>query len=190
MLERAAEIYTDAMATTAEAPALKAKLHSNLAEACCWYDPERALEEAEIAIDRNHALGNEIEIAKCDAARCVALAKLGRIDDGLASADEARWRAKAVGYPAGEAFALQAAAVAAGLDGNFDAAVAAVAELERAVDELGTYSHLLVAPRWVLGDREEFERLVAAATWFRPAELEGRLRRYLVPCTIRDGHLD
>ncbi len=34
MFERASEIYTDAMQATAEAPALKAKLHSNLAEAC------------------------------------------------------------------------------------------------------------------------------------------------------------
>ena len=190
MLERAVELYTDAMVASREAPALNAKLHSNLAEACCWYDPERALEEAEIAIAGNQALGNEIEIAKCEAALCLALAKLGRLDDGLTSANQARRRAESIGYPGGKAFALQALAVAAGLDGKVDIALAAVAELEQTVEELGTYSHLLVAPRWVLGEREEFERLAAAAIWFRPAELEDRLGRYLAPFPIGDRHLD
>lgn len=190
MLKRAVEIYTDAMAAATEAPALEAKLHSNLAEASCWYDPELALEEAEISIDGNQALGNEIEVAKCEAARCIALAKLGCLDDGLVSADDARRRAQRIGYPAGEAFALQAAAVAAGLDGEVDAAAAAAADLERTVDGLDTYSHLLVAPRWVLGEREEFERLAAIATWFQPAELENRLKRYLVPLASRERHLD
>jgi hypothetical protein len=190
MLERAAEMYTDVLAATTEAPALEAKLHSNLAEACCWYDPTRALDEAEISTDRNQSLGNEIEIAKCEAARCLALTKLGRLDEGLSSAEDARRRAERFGYPAGEAFALQAKAVAAGLEGEVSLAAEAVMDLERKVDELGTYSHLLVAPRWVLEEREEFERLVAAAKWFEPDALEERLKRYLTPVADRGRNLD
>jgi len=190
MLEQAVAIYTDAMEATAEAPGLEAKLHSNLAEACCWFEPDRALEEAAISIDLNKGLGNEIEVAKCEAARCIALAKLGRLEDGLASSRDARSRAERVGYPAGEAFALQAAAVAAGLEGDRESADAAIRALARTVKELGTYSHLLVAPWWIMGDRPEFERVAATAVWFHPEELDDRLARHLVPLPTRGRHLD
>lgn len=189
MLDRAVEIYTDAIAATREAPALEAKLHTNLAEACCWYEPEQALEEAAIAIEHNRALGNEIEIAKCEAARCIALVRLSRLEEGLSSSADARERAVRIGYPAAEAFALQAAAVAAGIEGEMDVAAAAAADLERILDRLGAYTHLLVAPWWLLGERDRFRRFAAAFSWFRPDELEDRLDRYLM-LSGRDRHLD
>lgn len=190
MCEQAVEIYLDAMEMATEAPALAAKLRSNLAEACCWYAPDRALEEAELSIDLNLALDNEIEIAKCEAARCIALAKLGCLEDGLASSRDSRQRAAGVGYPGGESFALQAAAVAAGLAGELDIAEATTRELALAVNRLETYSHLLVAPRWLLGDRVGFESLAATITWFRPEELDDRLARYLAPVGNRTRDLD
>ncbi len=77
VLEEAVEMYLTALRKTPDTPMLTAKLYTNLVETYCWLDPERALGEAVKSIELNRRLGHQIELAKCAAAKAIALARLG-----------------------------------------------------------------------------------------------------------------
>jgi hypothetical protein len=178
-LPQAEDLYLQAIAVAADSPSLLGKLQTNLAETLCWYAPSRALQAAGFAREINVRLGSRIEMSKVDAARSIALANLGEFVAAREAAHDAVRGARDVGYPAGVAFGLQAAAVAEGLAGDFDQALGARLALREFLDELGTYSHLRVAPAWIGGDTEEFVRTVARMSWLEGGQLQDRLRSYL-----------
>jgi hypothetical protein len=181
LFDAAVDLYLAAMRTATELglPALRAKLWTNLAEARCWADPALALEAADASTELNQRLGNRIELAKCEAARAIALAKQGRFGEAGDAVMEAQRQADAVGYPAGIAFALQAKAIALGLAKDAPGAEAARLELKGALDALGTYPHLAVAPLCLAGDDAEFERRTARFGWQEPDGVTARIRRHL-----------
>lgn len=178
-------LYLQAIAACADSPSLLAKLHTNLAETLCWDAPQRAIEIAALAYELNARLGNRIELAKCDAARAVAFARIGEYNAALSSAETARTGALNVGYPAGSAFALQARAVAHTLAGDAVAARSSRAALAETVAALGTYDHLRVLPAWLAGDEDEFIATAAPVLWVKPNELEVRLQRWVETGTVR-----
>ncbi|MEJ1231387.1 MAG: hypothetical protein WDM88_13245 [Galbitalea sp.] len=119
------------------------------------------------------------------AARSIALANLGEFAAAREAAKDAMREARSVGYPAGIAFGLQAAAVAEGLAGDSDAALQARLALREFIEELGTYSHLRVAPAWVVGDMDEFVGAAAQMSWLEGGQLQDRLASYLDNGAVR-----
>ena len=176
LLEDAAEQYQRALRKTPDAPVLTAKLYTNLVETYCWSDPDRALKEAVKSIELNERIGHQIELAKCAAARGIALARLGNFPAAKAAIDAAKTQTRSTGYPAGLAFALQAEAIASGLDENTRGRRGAMSRLRRKTEELGTYDHLTVAPLVAAGAGDSRS---AAAEWLEPDGLEARIRGYL-----------
>lgn len=179
-LEQAEELYLRAMGSTAHgrAPALLGRLHTNLAETYCWFDPCRALEAAHTAETIHAALGNRIELAKCDAARGIALAKLGEFAKARDATARALLRADEVGYQGGVAFALQATVVAEWLAQDRDAAIRACRQLSDTVGRMGTYRHLLMIPFVLLGDTD-LTRIVASAEWLNEEPVDTLVAAYL-----------
>jgi tetratricopeptide (TPR) repeat protein len=180
LFETAVELYLKAMraATGLGLPALQAKLWTNLAEAQCWSAPALALEAAANSAELNRRIGNRIELAKCEAARAIALAKLGRSDEATEAVAEAHGHADRIGYPAGNTFALQAAAISFGLAEDSGVGPALEA-LEQSLASLGTYAHLAVAPMCLGVSDGEFGRAVGRFKWQEPNLVEERIRQHL-----------
>lgn len=178
MLEEAAELYTRALEKTREAPGMTAKLHTNLAEAYCWFKPERALESGELSAEAHRVAGNEIELCKCHAARGIAFARLGEFKSAEVATEEARQLGESADYPAGVVFGIQAEAVIGHLERNPAKLGDSIKLLTAATDKLGTYGHLTVAPL-LLRDQTEFAKASAKYEWIEPAGLAERLRCYL-----------
>jgi hypothetical protein len=187
VLKRAEQLYRQAMSRVPEVKALQGKLETNLVETLCWCDPERALDAAKFATAINGGLENHIELAKCEAARAIALARLGDFTAAGAALGAAHEHASAVGYRAGTAFALQAEAVAAGLAGDNDGLLDALGRLDDAVATLGTYRHLRVAPVALLGDGTRLRQAIDEVEWLDGEEIPKRLRTYLQPTPDRNG---
>ncbi|HEX8085004.1 MAG TPA: hypothetical protein VF529_12000 [Solirubrobacteraceae bacterium] len=185
-LETAERLYRQAMRAVPEVKALQGKLETNLVETLCWCDPERALDAAECATAINGGLENRIELAKCEAARAIALARLRDFTAAEAAIGAAHEHAGAVGYRAGTAFALQAEAVAAGLAGDNDGLLDALGRLDDAVATLGTYGHLCVAPAALLAGSARLREAIGAVEWLEEKELPRRLRTYLRPMPARN----
>ena len=177
MLEEAVGRYELALERTGEAPGMTAKLHTNLAEAYCWFEPERALEKGKISLEAHQRGGNEIELCKCQAARGIALARLERFKEAAEAITEAKRFGKSSRYPAGVAFAMQAELVGKALGGG-EAFAATPGLLKRKVEGIGTYGHLRVVPLLLRGD-DAFAATATEYEWFDPEGLEARLRGYL-----------
>jgi hypothetical protein len=178
-LDTAEDLYLQAMPAAADAPAVLGKLQTNLGQTYCWYDPRRAMSAIDLAAEINLRLGNQIELAKCDAARAIALAKLGELTAARHAVRNAKHHAREAGYPAGVAFAQQAEAVVEGLAGNVDGLLSARVALGESLVLLGTYSHLRAAPAWLVGDRAAFVEAAGGTDWLDRGKLESRLRSYL-----------
>ncbi len=138
--------YSKALHAVSNAPSMAAKLHTNLAESYALYDPHLALQYVEKACSLNSALGNQIELGKCYAAKAAALGKVGQFDSAKVAACKSIANAKSSGYVAGEAFALQNLCY-------INVGMGEIAEAERIFDELSgvvagieTYDHLLIGP--------------------------------------------
>lgn len=179
MLDDAVDLCEQAIRAAANAPAMVAKLQTNLAELYCWHEPERALEIADLSSEANAGLGSRIELAKCDAIRGIALARLGQLEPAEAVIERAAANAAEVCYPAGVAFALQARTVAHAFAGELQDLASSSAELDRAVAKLDTYRHLRVASAWIAGNDSRFVETAVDVDWLEPEGLEDRLRRYL-----------
>jgi hypothetical protein len=177
--EQAEALYLEAKRAARGAPAFEGKLQTNLAEALCWCDPDRSLDAARLSTEANQQLGNSIELAKCEAARAIALGKLGEHASARDAVAKASLYATAVGYRAGVAFALQAEAVVEGIAGNVQAALAAGAQLGQVVAELNTYSHLRVAPAWLAATPRSLAGANIEVQWLQAGGLEQRLGQYL-----------
>jgi tetratricopeptide (TPR) repeat protein len=180
-LDVAEELYLRAMRSVTEgsAPALLGRLQTNLAETYCWSDPPRALEAAANAAEIHAALGNRIELAKCDTARGVALAKLGEFDQARQVIARATRTAKEVGYQGGLAFALQAMAIAEWLAGDHDGARVTAEQLAVVVERMDTYRHLQAAPLLLMKEKESLQEVLDAADWLDGERLLGRMERCL-----------
>ena len=179
LLEEAESLYLLALRKTLDAPVMTAKLYTNLVETYCWHQPDKALEEAVRSIELNERIGHQIELAKCAAAKGIAFARLGRAPEAEAAIKEAKVLARASRYPAGVAFALQAEAIAMAQAEDTRARNAAISRLKRKTEELGTYSHLTVAPLIAAGEDGPALATVRAAEWFEPDTVGTRIRGYL-----------
>lgn len=181
VLDQAEDLYLRALQSTTErrAPALLGRLHTNLAETYCWYEPHRALEAAAAAVEIHGALGNQIELAKCDAARGIALAKLSEFAKARHVIARAVRVAEEVGYQAGIAFALQARVIAEWLAEQRDAASVACSQLSAVVERMDTYRHLQACPFLILGNEAGFGRIVSGADWLSGPPLDERIASYL-----------
>lgn len=181
LLDNAEQRYGEALQVAANARAIVGKLHTNLAETLCWVDPHRGLDEAHLSTLYNEGLGNEIELAKCNAAKAIALSGLKEFAAARDAVDTATQQALRVGYPAGEAFALQASAVVESRDGDLDDVARLRDALAKTVQALDTYSHLLLVPAWLIGDDDLIGKAIRDTDWLEPDELEQRLRTLLGP---------
>ncbi len=180
LLDGAERLYMQALRST-RAPSLQGKLHTNLAETLCWESPQRALDAAEISIEVNSRLGNRVEIAKCDAARGVAFAKLQEYSAARSAATRSEQGARDIGYVAGIAMALQAQTVIETYAGDLDGAGLHRTELKRLTHRLGTYGHLRAAPAWLARGYADFVDVAADVQWIGPDSLEDRLSGALSP---------
>ena len=160
-------------------PALLGRLYTNLTETYCWSDPNRAVETVDRAVGIHSSLGNQIELAKCDAALGIALSRLGDDERARAVIAKSLRRAEDVGYLGGVSFALQARVVAEWLAADFDAAAGACQQLVAAVDDMDTYRHLQAVPFLLLGDDVGFARVVAGAEWLDGDSVEKRISAYM-----------
>jgi hypothetical protein len=145
------------------------------------------LDAAERAAAINGGLENRVELAKCEAARAIALARLADFTAAGTALAAAHDHADAVGYKAGTAFALQAEAVTAGLASDDDGLLHALRRLDDTVAALGTYGHLRVAPRVLLEDGAYLrEAIDDDVEWLEAKELPQRLRTYLRSMSSRN----
>jgi hypothetical protein len=179
LFDEAALLYEQAARVAADAPAMLAKLQTNLAEVHCLSDPGQALEIATLSAHENRRLNNRIELAKCDAIKAIAHAKLQEPRCAAQAAARAARLAEDVGYPAGLAFAVQAEAIAHGLAGSQPRLLGSLERLDSLVKELGTYGHLRAAPAWLTGDDALFLDAALDVEWIEPDDLEDRLSRCL-----------
>lgn len=177
-LEEAVELYELALDRVGEAPGMIAKLHTNLAETYCWFEPDLALEKAEVSLKVHQRGSNEIELCKCQAARAVALARLRQFGDADRAIADSKRLGRSARYPAGVAFAMQAEAVRRGIHGDRPELGCAVRQLRRKVREIGTYGHLTIAPLALRGDGD-FATARADYEWLNSEKLDERLRGYL-----------
>ena len=175
LLEPAVKLYRHVLRSADEAPSLSGKLQTNLVETYCWYEPSLALEAAALSFDWNLRLGNRIELAKCDAARGIALGRLGEFAAAQDMIHRSMVQATEAGYRGGFAMALQASAIVKALNGDRSGAAADLDELETTVESLGTYLHLIVAPAWLIGDQDRFRAGAEATDWFDGETLSNRL---------------
>jgi tetratricopeptide (TPR) repeat protein len=182
-LEQAEKLYLRAISSTEieNSPALMGRLQTNLAETYCWSEPHAALRAADGAAQIHATLGNGIELAKCDTARGIALAKIGEFEEAGQVIGRAIHLAEAVGYEGGIAFALQAKVIAKWLAGSYDEAKAACDQLSSIIEEMGTYRHLLAAPRLLIGDTAGFAVSAKRAEWLEDERLKDRIAVYLAP---------
>ena len=165
----AEERYAAALEEADDSPSMTGKLRTNLAESRCWHAPRRALKNADAAIELNTRLGSRIEVAKAQAARAVAFARLDELAEARTACELAMELSEAVAYPAGGCFARQALVVLEVCSGNLSRADTAYGELIEAIDELGTYVHLAVIPAWIRRDDAEFRRLSSGIGWISEA---------------------
>ncbi|HEX8102590.1 MAG TPA: hypothetical protein VF533_08265 [Solirubrobacteraceae bacterium] len=179
--DQAADLYRLAIQAAADAPALAGKLQTNFAETYCWCEPDAALEAAALSIEVSTRLGNRIEIAKCEAARAIALAKLGELAAARQAVVAAEREARSVGYPAGVAFALRAQGYVEAAAGNLDGVLATDSALGHHLESLGTYAHLRAATAWLTRDDGRFVDAAIAVDWLQPEGLDDRLRSALTP---------
>ena len=171
----AEQLYLRALQVGGESPSMRGKLQTNLAETRCWSLPWLAVDDARLAAQLNEEIGNPLEVAKCDAARAIALARLGDFDRAREAGEQSYRRFATLHYPAGVAFAFQARAVLEALAGRREDAKSHYRSLAAAIDTLGTYRHLAVMPAWLLGDRPEFARAAEDVQWIQAERLEARL---------------
>jgi tetratricopeptide (TPR) repeat protein len=167
-LERATLLYHEALEEMEHTPSMAGKLRTNLAETRCWSEPGKGVKDAEAAIELNTRLGSRIEVAKAQAARAIALARLDRTDEALVAAAQARDTAREAGYPAGECFALQALVVAQLRAGAPDRADTAYQQLAERVTSLSTYGHLCVVPAMLRGDQDQVNQWSSGVEWIVP----------------------
>lgn len=181
MLDEAERRYLLAMDSIEEneAPALLGRLQTNLAETYCWHKPLEALTAADNGTELNHKQNNQIELAKCAAARGIALARGGDFKNARIAVSSSLSVAEEVGYQAGIAFALQASAVVDCLGGLYDVAEATNKELKSVVSTLGTYLHLQVVPFLLLGDDIGLDQVLSSAEWFDANNVITRIAKYL-----------
>jgi tetratricopeptide (TPR) repeat protein len=170
-LEVAEGLYLRALEEMRDTPSMAGKLRTNLAETRCWSEPRKGVEDAEAAIELNARLGSRIEVAKAEAARAVALARLGRTAEARVACARAVDAASAAGYPAGECFALQALVVAHLREGAPAQADDAYRQLQQRVTSLKTYGHLCVLPASLRGDRAGVDKWSARVDWVTPPRL-------------------
>ena len=111
MFDVAEQLYLQALNVVNDAPSMSGKLYTNLAETRAWLAPELALKDADIATRINTEVGNRLEIAKCEAARAIALARLADPSAAREAWQQSCEQFVALAYPAGVAFALQARVV-------------------------------------------------------------------------------
>jgi hypothetical protein len=184
LLDHAERLYGESMQLASDVWSMQGKLHTNLVETRCWHDPKRALDAAEISSECNLRLGNKIELAKCEAARAIALAKLSETNAARKAVAAAKEHALAAGYRAGVAFALQASAIVEGLAHNTEGLLTSFDLLAECVRSLGTYSHLLVAPARLLEEDDEFIAAAIDIEWLESDTFEERLGVCLLqrPC--------
>lgn len=184
LLDHAERLYGESMQLVSDVWSMQGKLHTNLVETRCWHDPKRALDAAELSSECNLRLGNKIELAKCEAARAIALAKLSEPNAAREAVAAAKDHALAAGYRAGVAFALQASAIVEGLAHNTDGLLTSFDLLAECVRSLGTYSHLLVAPARLLEEDDEFIAAAIDVEWLESDTFEERLGACLLqrPC--------
>jgi tetratricopeptide (TPR) repeat protein len=161
----AEERYVTALEASEDSPSMRGKLRTNLAEARCWHDPRLALKSAAVAIDVNTRLGSRIEVAKVQAARGVALARLGKFAEARNACEAALEISAEINYPAAGCFARQALVVLEVWSGNPSRADEAYEDLLASIDSLGTYTHLAVIPAWIRGDDVEFRRCSRHVGW-------------------------
>jgi hypothetical protein len=181
LLDGSADLLLQSVAVAAESRAMQAKLRTNLTECYCWHAPEAALEQALLSYELNAQVGNRIDMAKCDSAKGIALARRGDFEAAEATIASSAAEAQAAGYPGGVAFALQARAAAWALAGDEAEFRAAYRALDDAVVALGTYGHLRVGPAWLSGDDELFLEAAIDVDWLELDTLDTRLREYLGP---------
>jgi tetratricopeptide (TPR) repeat protein len=171
--DTAEQLYLQALDAVRDTPAMNGKLRTNLAEARCWLEPDRAVHDAEQAIELNRRLGNQIEVAKAHSAKAVALGRLGHFDAARRAAREALREAADVDYPAAQCFAKQAlVAIDVWAGGSPDTEYG---ELVDGVRSLGTYGHLCIVPAWLRGDDAERARWSRDVDWIEAPALEARL---------------
>jgi hypothetical protein len=181
LLEGAELLYTQAMRVSADAPALLGKLHTNIAECTCWHDPERALDAAAASTELNIRLGNKIELAKCDTTRAIAFSGLGEIAAARAAVVRARDQAKDIGYPAGEAFALQAGVIVEFRAGHADRRRDASRNLDQVLSRIGTYPHLRALPAWCHQERTAVAEVADGVGWVEEDGLLERISACVAP---------
>ena len=177
LFDNALALYQEATLVCGDAPALLAKLQTNIAESRCWSEPKAALDDISIAIELNQRLGNSIEVGKALIAKCIALARTGKVDSALAACGSGTRYFQEAGYLAGHAFALQGMAIAESLSGSPATAQTACDRLRATVTTIGTYAHLTVLPSLLLSKEDE-PQLLAQYDWI---DEEGVRERLLHP---------
>ena len=119
------------------------KLYTNMAEALCVTEPERALEWFARAREENDSSGNDIELGKALAAASAAYTKQGKCDDGIMYAKQAIAAAERTGYLSGQAFGLTVLFYALKEAGRTEEAQEAKERLGQIIGQIGVYQYLL-----------------------------------------------
>jgi len=185
LLEEAELLYRRALARTPTAPGLVGKLLTNLLEVSSLLHPAQARAEAAAAISANERLGNEIEVAKCQAALAVALAQGGELSGARNQFELSLSRFDRVGYPAGSAFALGAGSIVESTCGDRARGRDLLASLQDAVSIIGIYHHLCLLPAWVADECWRCTHLFSRIDWIGEETPESRLNRLTASLNAR-----
>lgn len=138
-------IYRSAL-SLAEKHGLRAycgKLYTNMAEALCVIEPERALEWFDKAREENDSTGNDIELGKALAAASAAYTKQGKYEDGIMYAKQSIAVAERTGYLSGQAFGLTVLFYALKETEKTEEAKEAKKRLSQIIGQIAVYKYLL-----------------------------------------------
>lgn len=174
LLDEAETLYLRALSAVSDVPSLAAKLTGNLAECQCWNSPERAIENARIALELNERLCNLIEVGKNHASLCLAFTVLGSHEDAKIHYELGIRSALNVGYPSGILFCEVAGCVAAA-----DTPLVLeqrVSQLQHRIASLGAYRHQLLIPLLLNRNEGMAAEIVAECDWIEPDTIVQRAR--------------
>lgn len=175
LFEEAENQYARAIELVDHVPSLVGKLKTNLAETCCWFDPQSAIYSAKESIEINSRLSNQIELSKAYNALAVSMLNISEITQAEDYCKKAAKFATDVQYPAGILFTKSTEILLCHATGDKHGLKSKLNEMEDLVSEIGIYDHLMAVPFVLTNNTEKYLNLKCRCDWIDAHDIDSRL---------------
>ena len=166
MFEDAIERYFNAMelARKFNNLGLEAKLYNNLAEAYCWFDPEKAVEYGQESLVINHYLSSPMEYGKTYASLSIANSMKGDFASSLKYSDLALATQEKIKYPGGIVYAHGSYCLVYLKTGNTDKFMEHYNKMKKLVSNIGAIEYIML-PYYIYFNAPELNDMEKNFQW-------------------------